>query len=178
MAILPQKPRSGFHSISELTRCICGIIDYLASFKFDGGDGIEISRNINHIQIKGSGQVLSGTVDEQETTGDYDGPYAVHITDGGGLQINGGFAICNGIFMRVSGTSLGVQNGFLCVVTEHSSDTGLWATPKIQYANPGAFAYPIAEIKKSGERIVHGCSGGVALFFATELCPVELIEKK
>lgn len=52
MAInLPQKPRSGFHSINELTRAINGVIDFLASFVFAGDGIIKVNRTMFRVDF-------------------------------------------------------------------------------------------------------------------------------
>lgn len=146
--ILPQKPRHGFHSISELTNCVEHIIDYLAKQKV----------------LLDEGSKSSGDAEEEG---------GFEISDKGKeLEIGGGFAYCNGTMTAVPGVKLPKREGYVCVITSHDNETGVWSTPYIGFGTPGQFSYPIARVKKVNDTY-RLTVGGAAVFIATEVCPVE-----
>lgn len=173
MPVVPSKPQSGRYSISELTRVVNAIIDYLYYYKIRPGNGIKISENARSIIISlDETSQMNGNSGSQSTF--YNGPFAVNFSGKNTLRINGGFASCNGTFIPVAGKTLGIRNEYLCVETELIEDSGIWKQPVINYGVPDKLHFPIAYIEtgKSGT-VIHSCRCPVAVFIDTAVCPVE-----
>ena len=175
MPVVPSKPQSGRYSISELTRIINSIIDYLRNSKLRPGNGIKISETATSILISAETAETAENREEQELTSvEYDGPFAVNLTENM-LRVNPGFASCNGTFIPVSGKTIAARTGYLCVETELLTDSGIWKQPVVNYGTPDKCHFPIAYITagEDGSLSVHSCRCPVAVFIETDVCPVE-----
>ena len=129
MAIkLPQKPRSGFHSINELTRAVNGLIDYISSFAITGEKPIRINRTMFQTTIgidlneNGNPEIIG-----------YSGFFKVVIESGGNTcaVIDGSdeekeFAGCAYYNAKKvwcnKASGISIQEGFLCLsISNHST---------------------------------------------------------
>lgn len=62
------------------------------------------------------------------------------------IDITGGWAVCNGEYKEVSKDSLGVMDGYICVVGEWNGETKMYDVPLFFYNEPAANSIPIAKI--------------------------------
>ena len=128
MAIrLPQKPRPGYHSISELTRALNGLIDYVSSFSITGKKPVRVTRDMFKAEI---------SLEEEDETysvasGSYNGWFkvfidedddTVRISDGGDPDSAfAGYAYYNAAAVHCRRTSMSPENGYLCLKISYDS---------------------------------------------------------
>jgi len=112
MAInLPQKPRSGFHAIQELTRAVNGVIDYIASFLFSGDGIIKVNHSMFNVMIGLDIDELKKHLEETglELENTYRGMFKLTSEDDDQLDIAGGSVCVDGDIYEVSGTQYSIS---------------------------------------------------------------------
>ncbi len=104
----------------------------------------------------------------------YDGPFAAaYNPQTGKLDVNGGWAFCNGAFATVPpARDIKPENGYLCVCAELTD--GNWSPPEIRIATPAGTAHPIAEIvvDKDGDVWICQYPVTVAQIMTAKKCPL------
>lgn len=124
MAIrLPQKPRPGYHSISELTRALNGLIDYVSSFSITGKKPVRVTRDMFKAEISiedGDPDSGSGYGGWFKVIADED---TIQVVDGGGQDAGfAGYAFYNAAAVHCRSGSLPAENGYLCLRISYDSD--------------------------------------------------------
>lgn len=79
----------------------------------------------------------------------YSGPFALTIS-GGALRVSRGYVSRNGTFSSVSGATLDLRLGTVCVQTTLSSG-GSWTSPTIGYGTVSQWSYPIGKVSYNGQ---------------------------
>lgn len=88
------------------------------------------------------------------------------------LRIGRGFVNVNGVFFTLEETTLPPQEGFLCVTSSIDSDKREIVTPELEFADPDATHYPVAEIvsNEEGGFSVRQFPVSVAVILITKNC--------
>ena len=164
MAIkIPQKPRHGFHSIRELTRCVNGLIDYISAFTFIGKDGIEVRARQHQVEF-----TLNQAVSTPMTNMGYQGFFQVKIQDDEIVICNGadpessyaGIAYYNAKKVQCVKKNLPVDTGYVLLAVSKSSTYQVSYSIESQIPDmptmedpqgDNTVQYPLAEICKNDE---------------------------
>lgn len=175
MAIkVPQKPRHGFHSIRELTRCVNGLIDYVSALVFIGKNGIEVHQSQHNIEILGSNPIQGDS--------SYDGFFKATI-DGDSIKILAGYAYYNGKIKYCEEDSVSKEEGYVLLGVGSDGFAGYFVESEIpdmtfieseEDIEDDVSYYPIAEIKReNGEWKVRQLCYGVPSLFCFGPCDDE-----
>jgi hypothetical protein len=93
--------------------------------------------------------------------------YARYNENNGRLTVNGGWANLNGRCVEVSGTTLAIHKGYICVCSE-----GLVSKPAIRFAPPSASHYPVAYCEQQeGSWVIIRYPTSMPIFLSTGRCP-------
>lgn len=88
------------------------------------------------------------------------------------LRIGRGFVNVNGVFFTLEETTLSPKEGFLCVTSSIDSDKREIVMPELEFADPDATHYPVAEIvsDEEGGFSVRQFPVSVAVILITKTC--------
>ncbi len=107
---------------------------------------------------------------------EYRGAFAV-TRAGRGLYVTGGPVLLNGTeTIQAEDTELKKDVGTICVCVNFSNG---WGEPEIKFAQPGANAWPVAQVVLEDEQMrITQYPCGMALVFQTAECPIAVAAQK
>jgi hypothetical protein len=172
--LLPRKTSADIKSITpmawnQLVDCVAYGMDH------PRGDGNHILHDgmsgMLKLNTRNTGGVSTAketsTVVDKQPNFDAVPYYARYNKTDGKLTVNGGWANLNGRCVEVSGTTLAICKGYICVCSE-----GLVSKPVIMFATPSASHYPIAYCEQRRESwVIIRYPTSMPIFLSTGRCP-------